>query len=97
MRRLVLAVGLGLSTGACCIDVARDHACVVARAFAGPYCRPIPREELVCSFDDTEDPAPLSHNQVSCQGALHEGDDCPDIGFSVSCRGEYFVRPGDSC
>ncbi len=59
-----------------------------------PRCEPTfePADE-VCSWSPPElDPPP-----AMCAGTFYEGEDCPDLGYTVPCRGGSYVRPGTPC
>lgn len=91
MRRAALVTVL-LGASACCVDVQPDAACVVNR-YPFPYCHDVARVQYFC-WDDDPDP---SYYETRCDGALHEGDDCEDLGFTQGCPGGHFVRPGNPC
>jgi len=94
MRTLAL-VTVAVSVCACCLDVARDDACVVPRAPLPSYCFTVHQEDYVC-MNDGPDPLPIQDPR-GCPGSLYRDQDCGARGYTVRCWEDTYVRPGDPC
>ncbi len=96
VRRIVLAAASAALCASGCCYFMEDDACVVT-GFPRTYCHPVAREETVC-WSGVEQAPPLSRDQRTCLGELHQDRDREDLGYAVSCDGgTCFVRPGDPC